>query len=282
MKNILIATDFSKEAYCALFYATRLFQEENSKFYIVNFYGEKVHPSVYSIVNEEEYSRIPQYKKESETGCNETLHNIIRDSDLASERFEIISSEQKLLSGIKYLIPTLEIDMVVMGTRKHRGTLASITGTNTTHVIEKALLVPTLVIPRELEYIPPAHIAVASELLFEFNFEALKILRDIASKFNSRITVIHDGMETELSKRQWKNYDDFKEFFKGIPVHIEFSYPNIEISRTIAEFVKNKKVDLLCMEYYKHSLTSNLFREPVVEKLDRHLSFPFLILPANK
>ncbi len=281
MKNILIATDFSKEAYCALFYATRLFQKENSKFYIANFYGEKIHPSVYSIVNEEEFSKTQQYKMESETGCNETLHNIIRDSSLESERFEVISSEQKLLKGIENQVPGLEIDMLVMGTGKHRGTLASISGTHTTNVIEKALLVPTLIIPRELEYTAPAHIAFASELLFEFNFEALQILREIALKFNSRITLIHDGMETELSKRQWKNYDDFKSFFEGVPVHIEFSYPNIEVSRTIAEFVKNKKVDLLCMEYYKHSLTGNLFREPVVEKIDRHLSFPFLILPAK-
>ena len=281
MKNILIATDFSREAYCALFYATSLLKDEKSKFYIANFFGDQIEATVYSIVNEEESLKKTQLKKDSYLACNETLHRIVRDSDLKSERFEIVSSEQKLLPGILNLIQKNDIGLLVMGTANHAGTLKSIVETNTTKIIENALNIPVLVIPRELDFKPLNHIAVASELIYEFNPESLKMVKAIAETYGSRITVIHDGKETEMSQRQWSNFNNFKSYFEGHEVALAFSSKHFEVSRSIAEFVKHNEVDMLCMEYYKHSFISNLFIEPVVEKIDRHLSFPFLILPAK-
>ncbi|GAA4314684.1 hypothetical protein GCM10023115_28060 [Pontixanthobacter gangjinensis] len=279
MKNILVATDFSKEAYCALHYATRLFQEKDNKFYIVNFIGDKVQPTVYSGINEMEFSKLAKLKQDSEIECLSTKHQIVRDSEFSSDNFETISSENKLLPGIKDLIKTYQIDVVVMGTRKHSGTLASIQGTNTTRVIDKGIQVPLLIIPRELEYTEPKKIAFASELIYDYNFDALQELKDIALAHRSRIILVHDGDETEVSQRQWKNYNAFKSFFGEVPVELEFYHSHYEVSRTIAKFVKEKKMDMLSMAYYRHSAAGRLFREPTVEKIDRHLSFPFLILP---
>ncbi|MCB7482476.1 universal stress protein [Christiangramia sediminis] len=282
MKNILIATDFSKEAYCALHYVTQLFTKADTKFFIANFYGEKINASIYHLLNEEEFSKMPKLKQESQLACQETLHQIIRDSGLASDRFEVISSEQKLSNGIKDLIQSHNLDLVVMGTKKHTGSLAGFMGTNTTRIIEKTLAAPLLIIPRELDFTPPANIAFASELIFDFNFEAMAILKEIATEFKSTITVIHYGEETEMSQRQWKNYNAFKKFFEGININLEFSSTHVDLSRNIADFVKNNHIDMLSMGYYKHSATGKFFREPIVEKIDRHLSFPFLILPEKK
>ncbi|MCH4821868.1 universal stress protein [Gramella lutea] len=279
MINILIATDFSREAYCALYYTTRLFKHQVSKFHIVNFYGNKIHNTIYSLINEEESLKIPELKKESEIDSRETLYHIIRDTGIERDRFEIICSEKKLPNGIPELVRTKEIDLVVMGTKNHGGTLKTITGTNTTRIIDGALPVPLMIIPRELDFQPPIHIGFASELIFEFNFEALKLLKSIAKTFKSNITLIHDGRETEMSQRQWKNYNAFKNFFEDVKVDLKFSSTHFEVSRSIADFVKNNHIEMLCMSYYKHSLPGKIFREPVVENLDRHLSFPFLILP---
>lgn len=279
MINILIATDFSREAYCALYYATRLFENQDSKFHIANFYGNKIHQTVYSLINEEEFMKLPQLKEQSEIDSRETLHHIIRDTGIDRNRFEIISSEKKLSQGLDDFIRTKEIDLVVMGTKKHSGSLASIKGTNTTKVIDKGLDVPVLIIPRELEFTEPKKIAFASELIYEFDFRSLKTLKDIAIAHESKIVVVHDGDETEVSQRQWKNYNAFKSFFNEVPVELEFYPSHHEVSRTIARFVKEYKMDMLSINYYKHSTAGRLFREPVVEKIDRHLSFPFLILP---
>lgn len=280
MKNILVATDFSKEAYCALFYAAQLFGKENSKFYIANFYGDEIHTSVYSVVNEEEFKKGPQLKIKSQAGCTEAFHQVIRDSELPAERFEIISSDHKLIKGIHGLIESKHIDLVVMGTRKHHGTLKSIYGNHTTKLIESGLTCPVLVIPRELDYTPPVRIAFASDLRRAFG-ENLNLLKHLALNSNSEITVVYDGDEGSLNKEQWENYNQLKSYLNGVPVHLKYSYTHTEISRTLAEFVKNNDMDLLSLVYYKHSFSDNFFREPVVEKIDRHLSFPFLVLPEK-
>ena len=281
MKNILIATDFSKEAYCALYYATQLFKDESSRFFISNFYGDEIHTSVYSIVNEEEFTKAAQHQRYSRSHCTETLHQIIRDTDLDENRFEIISSDRKLISGIGHFISEKEIDLVVMGTKKHRGTLESIYGTHTTKLINKALPCPILVIPRELDYKPPQNIAFGSDLQKPVKVESIKFLKLLVEKFNAQITVVYDGEETQLTKKQWTNFNDFKSMFNNSQVQLMCTYTHIEISRTIAEFVKTHQIDMLSMIYYKHSLADNIFREPVVENIDKHLSFPFLILPEG-
>ena len=279
MKNILIATDFSKEAYCALYYATQLFKDESSRFFISNFYGDEIHTSVYSIVNEEEFTKAAQQQRYSRNHCTETLHQIIRDTDLDESRFEIISSDQKLISGIKHFISEREIDLVVMGTKKHTGTLESIYGTHTTKLISKALPCPVLVIPRELDYKPPQNIAFGSDLQKPVKEESIKFLKLLVKKFNAQITVVYDGEETQLTKKQWTNFNDLKSSFTDSQVQLECTFTHIEISRTIAEFVKTHRIDMLSMIYYKHSFADNIFREPVVENIDKHLSFPFLVLP---
>ena len=281
MKNILIATDFSKEAYCALYYATQLFREEDAKFHIANFYGDEIHTSVYSIVNEEEFTKTSKLRTRSEAGCTETFHQIIRDTDLDKDRFAIISSEQKLIKGIERTIRERDIDLVILGTKKHVARLGSIFGTHTTKLIERAVSCPILVIPRELEYTPPRNIAFASELTRKFDENSFSFLRDLAGKSGATITVVYDGEEGSLTKEQWNNFNDLKSYFGDVPVHLEYTFTHIEISRSLAEFVKKHDMDLLSMVYYKHGFAENIFREPVIENIDKHLSFPFLILPEK-
>ncbi len=281
MKNILIGTDFSKEAYCALFYATQLFKDENALFYISNFYGDKIHTSVYSIINEEEFSKAPKLRTRSEAGCAETLHHIVRDTGLSADRFRIISSDQKLTKGIEDLVREKDIDLVVMGTRKHDRPIDSLLETNTTRIIDRSLPCPLLIVPREMDYKKPLKISFGSELIRPFCENSFKLLKDIALKFGSQITVVYDGEEGSLSKAQRQNYHDLKSFFEDVPVHFEYYSTHVEVSKTHSEYVKKNNVHHLSMIYYKHSFSSNIFREHVVEQIDRHLSFPFLILPAK-
>ncbi len=42
MKRILIPTDFSKNAYCALFYAAKLFEDEPCRFIIFNSFEAQI------------------------------------------------------------------------------------------------------------------------------------------------------------------------------------------------------------------------------------------------
>lgn len=279
MKNILIATDFSKEAYCALYYTAELFREGDTRFLIANFYGEAIHKSIYSLVNEDEFVRTTKISHSAHDSCNKVMHQVIRDTGLPKERFEVLYSEEKLERGIDELVQEHKVDLLVMGTRKHEGSLSRLQETNTTRIINKALPCPILIIPREMDYNTPKEIAFASDLKRPIPGSNARLFIALAEHFKSTVHVVYDGEEGSLSKKQWENFNNFKKLFAQDTVKLAYTFTHIEVSRTIAEYVKSNKIDLLAMIYYKHSIAGNIFREPVVENIDRHLSFPFLILP---
>ncbi|MUP44430.1 universal stress protein [Gramella sp. BOM4] len=279
MKNILIATDFSKESYCALYYTAELFREGDTRFLIANFYGEAIHKSIYSLVNEEEFVRETKISHSAQENCTKVMHQVIRDTGLPKERFEVMYSEEKLESGIKELVKQHKIDLLVMATSKHEGSLSQLQDTHTTKIINKGLPCPILIVPREMDYKVPKKIAFASDLKRPIPETSIKLFVALAEHFKSQVHVVYDGEEEGLSKKQWANFTNLKKLFPEDSVKLVTTFTHIEISRTIAEYVKNNKIDLLGMIYYKHSIAGNIFREPVVENIDRHLSFPFLILP---
>ncbi|MDT0684876.1 universal stress protein [Autumnicola psychrophila] len=282
MKNILFATDFSKEAYCALYYATRLFKNEECKFYISNFFGDKRDTSVYRIVNEEDYKLIPQLKAKSLEGCKEVMHNIVRDSGRENHQFEIFTSDQALVTALPAVVIKKNIDFVVMGTRGHSGVVDGFIGSNTSKLIEESLACPLLVVPKERDFTSPQKLALATEFRKPFSSAILKPLIELATSFESSISIIYVGEEEELNKKQIENRNNLRKLLKGIDTHIIYLSSDEEISKTISDYIKTKGINLLSMIYYKHEFFEKIFREPVVKKIDHHLAFPFLVLPEEK
>ncbi len=281
MKNILVATDFSKEAYCALHYAARMFRHEKCKFFIANFYGNEIHTSVYSIVNEEDYGKKPILATKSKEASLEVLHRIKRDLNNSNHDFEIISSDQKLITGIPNIVAAERIDLVVMGTKGRHNTLENWLGSNTTDIIEKALFCPLLVVPREIDFRAPVNITFASELKKEFSEAQMGLLKEIIKEFKSEVTLLYIGNRDFLEPRQRDNLNLLKENLRGTKVKTEYLLSEHEISRAVSNYVKSHHTDLLCMVYYTHQFSHQLFREPVIQHIDHHLSFPFMVLPAD-
>lgn len=283
MKNILFATDFSREAYCALYYATRLFKHEECKFYISNFFGDKRDTTIYNIVNEEDQKLISQLKAKSLQRCTEVMHQIVRDSGAEDHEFEIFTSDQPLVTALPAVVIKKKIDLVVMGTRGHSGVIESFMGSNTSDVIEKSLSCPLLVVPKERDYTAPVKLAFATEFRKPLSAAVLQPLLDLAKTFESVVHVVYVGEEEEeLNKKQIENRNNSKKLLKGIETHIVYLPSDEEISKTISDYIKNKGIHLLSMVYYKHQFFETIFREPVVKKIDHHLAFPFLILPEEK
>ncbi len=281
MKNILFATDFSEEAYCALYYASRLFEQEMCRFYITHFYGNEILTSAYGIVNEMEHKKTPALAQRSIEQCNEVKHRIKRDINLDNHQYEIISSRYKMDSEISFIATDRDIDLIVMGTKGHRGFMANWEKSNTSELIEKKVPCPILVVPKEINYKTPENISIASDLKKPFTAAHLQLLKELALLFNSDITVLYIGNEDLLESRQRANFNTLKSLLPGIEVKLECILSENEISKVVSDYVKNNSIDLLCMVYYKHPFTEKLFREPIIKNIDHHLSFPFLVFPGN-
>ncbi|MAQ76379.1 MAG: hypothetical protein CL613_08615 [Aquimarina sp.] len=121
MKTILIPTDFSKNAYQALFYATQLFKNYQCHFILLNTFSVNT-PVLTSRLNPSKGGEL--YKKlsvESDAKLTEVYHKIVRDTDGLDHSFETVSISQPLTETIEKTIRSKDIDLIVMGTKGATG-----------------------------------------------------------------------------------------------------------------------------------------------------------------
>ncbi len=144
MKNILIPTDFSENAYSALYYATRLFKNEPCRFYILNTLDSEA-----SVITGK---TDPQLINESKEKLTEIRHTIVRDTEDYDHSFESILTTEKLLETIEKTVKEKGIDIIVMGTKGATGAKGFFVGSTTSNVIQKIKCCPVLVVPEEFNF----------------------------------------------------------------------------------------------------------------------------------
>ena len=99
MKNILVATDFSNNAYCALFYVTKLLASQPCTFHLLNVFNELTplqgkKPKL--LVGKKLLEKL---QIESEENLTKTMHKIILDIDNPKHQFQTLS-EKGILTKI--------------------------------------------------------------------------------------------------------------------------------------------------------------------------------------
>lgn len=111
MKNILVATDFSNDAYCALFYITRLMASRPCSFFILNVFEELTAASLTMAtirvmhINEEEI-----LDKEQE--CNKRLLELcFKDVDHSFHWMQNFADKAQVIDNF---LEKLAIDMFAM------------------------------------------------------------------------------------------------------------------------------------------------------------------------
>ncbi|TPN87470.1 universal stress protein [Aquimarina algicola] len=152
MKKILVPTDFSNNAYNALYYATRLFKNEKCQFYILNTYDVEV-AVLAGIIEMKQGDQ--ELRKESEEKLEETYHTIIRDTEDFEHRFECISSSERLIDTIEQTVKEKKIELIVMGTKGATGAKGFLMGSNTSNIIQKIKCCPVLAVPDEFYFEDP-------------------------------------------------------------------------------------------------------------------------------
>ncbi len=149
MKRILVPTDFSNNAYNALYYATRLFKNDACQFYILNTCDVEI-PVLTSIIDTTHGDE--QLRKESKEKLTETFHSIVRDTEDFNHFFETISTTKKLPEVIEETVMNKGIDLIVMGTKGATGAKGFFMGSNTSNIIQKIKCCPVLAVPDEFNF----------------------------------------------------------------------------------------------------------------------------------
>ena len=136
MKNILLPTDFSKNAWNALFMALKLYADFECRFYIMNCYDldMKYAGGAQSTIRSGMVYKA--LKNTSNSGLDEVIQYLSENHHNAKHQFETIAHSGDILSGLRSTITKYDIETVIMGTKGATGAKGVFLGSNTVKVLK--------------------------------------------------------------------------------------------------------------------------------------------------
>ena len=122
MKNILLPTDFSKNAFNATKFALHLYEQEECTFHFLHTYTPATY--AYSFSADGSFSNVEtiasnqeKVYQESQDRLKEMLEHIINERPNEKHDFDVISAYNILTDEINEQISKRHIDLVIMGTK---------------------------------------------------------------------------------------------------------------------------------------------------------------------
>ena len=281
MKNILVATDFSDNAYCALFYATKLLASRPCTFYILNTYSELsiLQGKTLPPIGGKKY--LHQLEIDSKEQLTHIKHKIVLDNSNPQHRFEVISQKGDLANIITEKIETLQIDLVTMGNKGLTEAADIFFGSNTIKVANTINQCPVLAIPGELDFKPIKEIAFVTDFIKGCNKNTLTPLMYLASLCSAAIRIMHVDEKEILNETQEFNRKEIEGLFQVIEHSFHWTRSFDDKAKVIDIFLKKFEVDMYAMVNQKRGIIEKLTKEPVIKDISMYSHIPFLILPTR-
>lgn len=276
MKNILIPTDFSKNALCALQYAQELHKSEPACFFLLHTYAEEVHKE-YRTATSKKIEKVKTKKKEqSEEKLTQLLHTVTEHLPNPLHHFETIARLDSLVDGVNDFVDEKNIDLVVMSTKGETSDHKTTFGSYTLEVF-KYVTCPVLVIPEDCGYKLPKTILFPTDYRIPYNQRELNLLGDLAAHFKAELHCLYFTEFDKLSQKQEDNKLLLREALSQISLFFE-TKPSKNKAQAIMEYIQENNVDLLTMINPRYSFFDDLLQRSTVDTLGLKVKIPFLVM----
>lgn len=278
MKNILLPTDFSDNAFNAIEYAVQLFEGEDCTFYLLNTftpiaYNFATFADGYSSMMIEEVTR-----KNSQSGLLEIEEELKEKFENPKHIFKRLASFNLLVDEIISVVEERNIDLIVMGTKGATGAREVFLGTNTMFTIKKVNC-PVIAVPEDFVYIKPQEMLFPTDFKFSMENERLHLLKSICTSHAARLNILNVYFGAALSESQEKIKSQFEEFLKD-NVHVFYSKEYVDLVEAVEQFQIKHQVNFLVMVQNKHSFFENLIFKPIIKQMVYHTNVPFMVIPS--
>lgn len=282
MKNILLATDFSNNAYSALFYATQLLKSKACTFYILNVFNELTPLEGKKSKLFGGKKLLDQLEIVSNEKLTSTFHKIMLDNANPQHEFKTLSRKGNLAKVIHKIIYDYNIDLVVMGSKGNTGAKEIFMGSNTVQVAKAMTKCPILAVPKQIDYKAPQEIAFITDFKKGCSKKSLEPLLFLNSIFGAFIRVMHITEEEILGEEQETNRKLMTQCLKEMNHSFHWVQDFTDKALAIDYFLEKYNIDLFAMIHHKHSFLERLVHEPVIKDVSIYADIPFLILPFQE
>lgn len=276
MHQILIPTDFSKNAWNAMVYAFQFFKDKKTTFHFLHIdismqvnCDEDLHYDGLSIkkeIAEETKSNMEAWIQKIDTYTFNSNHNY---------KGKIVQSP--FIEGIREYVVKMDIDFIVMGTKGASGLKEMTIGTKTSAVITRVKC-PILVIPEEAIFKKPINIGFPTDFNILYKERILNTLLEITNTHQSSVKVLRVARsEKSLDNFQNMNRDLLKQSLNNIPYSFHV-IENPDLEKALQSFVNIMQIDMVAMIAKNLNFFQRLLFKPQVAQISYHMQIPFLVL----
>ena len=279
MKTVLLPTDFSKNAWNAIFTALKLFHNIQCKFILFHTYepsltevfgdqGEKRLGTIYQSMEEDsrrQMAEILSYLKEHHQNPRHEFKVLIRPGDFIGE--------------VRERIKKYPVDFVVMGTQGATGAQRVMLGSNTVRMLKTIRNRPVLAVPQTYDFQRLDHVVFPTDYTRYYEPYELQPLLDLLKAWKSTLHVTYAAREFKLKPAQQSNKELLKTRLEGFNVRFEEAGLKSNLSQAISDFAISVRADMIVLMQHRYSFLENLTREKVVKRIAFDSKLPLLILP---
>ncbi|MEH6747479.1 MAG: universal stress protein [Maribacter arcticus] len=213
MKNILIPTDFSDNAWNAIIYGMELFNKINCTFFLVHvnpiqpYSGSEA--TMFVSPEKLEESILSENKEKFKLLLKKIKHLPIN----TKHTFETKAMYGFFTDYIKQEVIDKNIDLIIMGTKGASGIKAVSLGSNTGNVITKVPCA-VLAVPENAKYSDPKEIGFPTDFLLGYDDKVMKRIKELVFLHKSALRFLHvTSKGDQLSIEQIKNREFLKDYF---------------------------------------------------------------------
>lgn len=282
MKIILIPTDFSKNAYDALYYATQLFSSESCQFIIMHSFEDQVSGLTSRIDISKTEAVVDELYAAAEARCEEVKHKLVLDNTSTNHTYKCVVTSLALSRAINKLIVNEAVDFVIMGSKGATGARNILVGSNTLAMLRKIKNAPLLVVPQEIEFKPIEKIALATGFKRSFTGNELQPFLYMASLHRADVKILHVQKSEKMNDTQRANFHQLCTLLQPVKPENNWLPYEDDLYDAITSFLSKDAIDLLAMINYKHTLIARIFREATVKDIAKYTLVPFLVLPPEE
>ncbi|MFI1771607.1 universal stress protein [Thalassobellus citreus] len=278
MKNILIPTDFSENAWNAIEYALSFFSKSTCNFYILHVNTSNVLAYNENVPVFDDANVSSVLKHSSKKLLQQTVKRIHKRSlSNPNHKYYPIMDNNYIINSIRRQVTEKKIDYIVMGTRGASGIGKFAIGTNTGNVITKVKCT-TLVVPENAKYVDLKEIAFPTDFSFFYPTETIQPLADVVESCQAAVRVLNikrDGID--LNEDQQKNKEFLGDYFNNNEHSFHF-LTNNHIEDALQKFVENRNINLIAMLAKNLNYFQKILFHPTTPKISYYTDVPFLVL----
>lgn len=272
MKQIILPSDFSDNAWKAMSYAADLYHNTPCKFHIINTYSYPAQMAEAGGVH-----IILPLQKDSEKQLQELLKQFKDLDHHVNSEFETKSISGSLINTIVKIEDSAENNsMIVMGTRGASGIGKLFFGSMTASVIKKCTS-PVICVPNHASLDTPKNIMLALDDLLISSQNEIQPLLELAQNWESKIDIVHINESKLRTDKKASEKIVTEQYMK----QFEHKYHELfgtDIEDELTYFAKTNEVGLITLIKRNKGFWENLFQTSLSLNMAFYSKIPLLIL----